>query len=329
MNCDICSFPLYKPVKSLLALPSITSDCRSWSEGRSVQVCSGCGVSHRWVLSRIAFDSIYHNYHSYPEAAGRTSKILQFIKYKMPVPESILDIGTGMGNGLRDLANYFPNAVVVGFEPNSDNPEILNERPERKFDLITLFHVLEHVEDINEMLSYIKKSLTDNGRVLVQVPYAPLWPFDLVIADHIWHFTHTSLLKLFGNHGFQVHYIGNDAVKKEWTLLAGIGESVSSSYNDIPIKDSIGWLLKYKACLNHVHEPVAVYGTGPAAAWTGNIIGDKVACYLDDDTARQQSYFNGKKVMPSFRCDFPVIAPFADWQLAEIKSKNPSLRFYA
>ena len=60
--------------------------------------------------------------------------------------------------------------------------------------------------------------------------------------------------------------------------------------------------------------------------WTGNILGhEKVYSYLDDDSSRWGE-FNDKPVQHPEQCDLPVVAPFPDWQLSEIKAKHPELR---
>ena len=37
--------------------------------------------------------------------------------------------------------------------------------------------------------------------------------------------------------------------------------------------------------------------------------------------------FNGKSVFPPIAARLPVVAPFPDWQLPEIKAAHPELRF--
>lgn len=322
MICQICS-SITSVVPELYALPSITSDCRKWDSGRSVQICSGCGVLKRNFGSEFSTD-IYRDYISYPEPSGRTEKILKFVKDKIPEPKTILDVGTGEGSGLFVLSQQFPSSMILGYEPNGDK---FTTRPESKFDLITLFHVLEHVEDLNGMLEYIKSSLSKNGTLLIQIPLHYLWPFDLVIADHIWHFTMGSLTTLLDKAGFGVVYIGAHAILKELTVVANIGKTLNPTCIEESPVTAINWLLNYKKYLDAIDEPICVYGTGPAAAWTGNILGDKVISYLDDDVNRQQKIFNSKRVEAPFQCDFPIVAPFPDWQIGVIKKQNPSLRF--
>lgn len=325
MNCEICSSPMSEPIEALFDLPTVTSDCRPWSAGRSVQICSGCGMMRRVVSPFADFSKVYDGYVSYPEPAGRTKKILEFVKDKMPSPKSILDVGCGEGDGILTLRKVFSGASVLGYDPY--NPK-WNLRPSEKFDLITLFHVLEHVDDIFEMLAYVKSSLTDTGHVLIQVPYTVMWPFDLILADHTRHFNMKSLLMLLADAGFHPVYLGNDVVKKEITLLAKepAAKGIYSGEPYSEYKNPIDWLLAFKSKLDSINEPVAVYGTGPAAAWAGSILGDKVVYYIDDDRSRKGT-FNGKGAMSPYLCPLPIVSPFPDWQLPTIKAKNPMLRF--
>ena len=325
MICPICNLMMSEPIRGLFALPSVTSDCRPWRSGRSVCVCTGCGVMRRVVKDGALFERVYDDYKSYPEPEGRTRKILEFAEERMPIPESILDIGSGEGAALDILWARNPDALVHGFDPYSNNDIVLKERPTLKYDLVTMFHVLEHIDDVHEMLSYVQSILTESGHLLIQIPLTEMWPFDLVIADHFWHFNIDSAVRLLKKNGLKINYIGSDIIKKELTILASRnGASIVMSPDKN--RDSIKWILSYKKFLDTVDDGVSVLGTGPAAAWVGSILGNKVYTYLDDDAARI-GMFNGKSVQPPEECSIPVVAPFPDWQLPEIKAKHPKLRF--
>ena len=64
------------------------------------------------------------------------------------------------------------------------------------------------------MLDFIRSILTPTGHLLIQVPYVMRGAFDLVIADHIWHFSKKSLLALLHKANFKTVYIGNDVIEK-------------------------------------------------------------------------------------------------------------------
>ena len=128
--------------------------------------------------------------------------------------KKILDVGAGTGDFLKVCKNNSWN--VFGIEPSLDARNIaakkeivllenLSEIENLKFDVITLWHVLEHVENLQEYINTLKSLLTENGTLLIAVPnyksydakhYKEFWAaFD--VPRHLWHFSQTSISKLF------------------------------------------------------------------------------------------------------------------------------------
>jgi len=83
--------------------------------------------------------------------------------------------------------------------------EIIQLNNEKQFDVITLWHVLEHVPNLDEYISTLKKLLKPNGILIVAVPnfksfdanyYKQFWAaFD--VPRHLWHFSKKSIQLLF------------------------------------------------------------------------------------------------------------------------------------
>ena len=126
----------------------------------------------------------------------------------------ILDIGAGVGDFLADAKN--DGWETFGTEPSDKAKAIaikkgvsfvdnLSQLENNSFDIITMWHVLEHVPDLENQISELKRLLKPNGTILIAVPnfnsfdanyYGKFWAaFDIPI--HLWHFSKTAIQKLF------------------------------------------------------------------------------------------------------------------------------------
>lgn len=138
--------------------------------------------------------------------------------------KSILDVGAGTGDFLKVCLQN--NWTVFGTEPNQKAREIakqkqlflkndLQEFSNKKFDVITLWHVLEHVENVSVFISQLKNLLSENGKLIVAVPnfksddakhYKEFWAaYD--VPRHLWHFSQKSIHLLFENENMSVQKI--------------------------------------------------------------------------------------------------------------------------
>ena len=154
------------------------------------------------------------------------SKNLQ-IKYK--VVENyihkgcILDIGCGTG----ELLNYFKSKgwETQGIEPSykarnfainnynlNINDENYLETINRKFDVITMWHVFEHVQDLNKRIVNISQLLNKNGIIIIAVPninspdskfYKKYWAA-LDVPRHLYHFSEESMRIFLSNHNMEI-----------------------------------------------------------------------------------------------------------------------------
>lgn len=134
----------------------------------------------------------------------------------------LLDIGTGTG--------YFPAVMqqrgwqVDAVEKNAQAREFARNRfglevkpesalgtmEEGSYDVITLWHVMEHLEHLNETWERLYRLLTPRGVLVVAVPncssydarkYGALWAaYD--VPRHLWHFTPDTMQRCGSRHGF-------------------------------------------------------------------------------------------------------------------------------
>lgn len=134
---------------------------------------------------------------------------------------SLLDIGSGTGAFVQEMETHGWN--VRGLEPDADARKLAAELfrlqledvnslytlPESGFDAITLWHVLEHVHDLEGYMIQLKKLLKPGGKLFIAVPnytstdaavYGSYWAaFD--VPRHLYHFSPHSMEVLLKKHG--------------------------------------------------------------------------------------------------------------------------------
>ena len=136
----------------------------------------------------------------------------------------ILEIGCGEGILLEELMSRgFKN--LDGFEPSRTaairarkrgltihNEYFTREKVTKKYDLILMSHVFEHIERPKDFLNDLAFALEINGAVmLTQTNYRGLIPrvlkenwYAWVPEQHYWHFTLKGLKKMFSLNGFKL-----------------------------------------------------------------------------------------------------------------------------
>jgi len=128
----------------------------------------------------------------------------------------LLDIGAGTGDFLK-TANE-KGWEVAGVEPNKkarnvaqlkkiNLQESIDSFAGQKFDVVTLWHVLEHLPDLQNTIHKIEQLVKKNGVLLIAVPnfksfdakyYKEFWAaYD--VPRHLWHFSQDSMQQLFSS----------------------------------------------------------------------------------------------------------------------------------
>jgi 2-polyprenyl-3-methyl-5-hydroxy-6-metoxy-1,4-benzoquinol methylase len=139
---------------------------------------------------------------------------LNLINTHQPSKGLILDIGAGTGDFLSVAQN--DGWKTIGVEPSEKAKTIAinkgvsfvektSELESHSFDVISMWHVLEHVPNLEEQLTELKRLLKPSGTLIVAVPnfksfdakhYGKFWAaYDVPI--HFWHFSKSAIQKLF------------------------------------------------------------------------------------------------------------------------------------
>lgn len=172
-------------------------------------------------------------------SAGLMNKVYQWarsrsIRSKLKLIDSVntrmktlLDYGCGTGEFLAAARNSGWSAV--GLEPDEgarqraesnhalkvDSPSALWTLPDGQFGVITLWHVLEHVHQLNDTLTELVRCLSSDGALIIAVPnctaneadkYGPFWAaYD--VPRHLYHFSKEPTLQLLDKHGLRCEAI--------------------------------------------------------------------------------------------------------------------------
>ena len=158
---------------------------------------------------RTLFEKMYH----FIKRKAIRDKVKLINSYQ-PVKGRILDIGAGTGDFLLECKNQ--NWDILGIEPNDKAKGIalgkgikfgdtIEKLESNSFDVITMWHVLEHVPDVEHQLAELKRLLKPSGTIIIAVPnfksydakyYKEFWAaYD--VPRHLWHFSKTAIEKLF------------------------------------------------------------------------------------------------------------------------------------
>lgn len=165
---------------------------------------------------RSLFEKIYHWVKSYS-----LKKKVGIINSYQPHKGQLLDIGAGTGDFL--VTAKAAGWQVTGIEPNENAKKLAISKgvsfensvesiENQQFDVITMWHVLEHVPDVEKQIKELKRLLTPTGTLIIAVPnyksfdaqhYGAFWAaYD--VPRHLWHFSKTSIEKLVSREKMRV-----------------------------------------------------------------------------------------------------------------------------
>jgi hypothetical protein len=165
------------------------------------------------------------------------------------------------------------------------------EAKDSLFELVTLIHCLEHIPSPIAYLNTVKRHLSPESALLIQVPDAEINPFDLVIADHASHFSKASLRHVVEEAGLEVVAFGNLVLAKEITALVRVSGRPVTKTSPLPYPDfasrHLAWIEALLAQANALAEqgPIGIFGSSIAGTWVGSQI-PRLAFFVDEDQDR-------------------------------------------
>lgn len=152
-----------------------------------------------------------------------------------------LDFGAGRGTGLATIGPLA--AQATGLEPNAKDRErasqagfpviaSLDDAPGQVYDVITLFHVLEHLEKPSLILAQLSERLAPGGLLIIEVPHAK-----------------DALLSLFDSEPFRAFTLWSEHLvlhtRESMTAVmeaAGLSVSAIRGVQRYPVSNHLHWL---------------------------------------------------------------------------------------
>jgi len=232
LTCPICNSEKIDPFIS-------AEDFFLSHEIFNIDFCNSCGVKFTNPLPSPDYLHSYYESEEYISHSnsqkGLINKIYQFVR-RITIQSkirliknfvqsgNIIDIGSGSGEFLNEIQKK--DFITTGIEPNAnarkyaiDNFKLnildeteINNLNINCFNVITMWHVLEHVYDLDQRIKQIQSLLTENGILVVAVPNSASWDakhygkywaaYDL--PRHLYHFDQSTLIRLFQNYGFKL-----------------------------------------------------------------------------------------------------------------------------
>lgn len=148
---------------------------------------------------------------------------VKLINSLSPKKGKLLDVGCGSGYFLS--ASRQDGWQITGTEPDANTRRQAEERTkvalknsiqelddQSQFDVITMWHVLEHVHQLQETLEWLRSHCRPKGHLIIAVPNYHSWDaqhyqehwaaYD--VPRHLYHFSPDTIKKLLQRYGFEV-----------------------------------------------------------------------------------------------------------------------------
>ena len=242
-SCNVCNgtlIPHFNEVRDPIT-----------NESFAILVCTKCGLGHTY--PHPADLNRYYGRYYYGGRHGITAKFctrrrLRFLGLTAgkATKKRLLDVGCGDGSFL--VAARESGWKVMGTEMNPssarafglDVRQALDDiNDSERFDCVTMWHSLEHMEDIKSTLLLIEKHLAPQGHLIIAVPnngslqerlFGPRW-LHLDVPRHLYHFDPGSLRFSLEDAGFSVR--GSRYHEIEYDLI-GWSQSALNYLSPVP-----------------------------------------------------------------------------------------------
>ena len=144
----------------------------------------------------------------------------KFCKQFFQNKKKVLEIGSGTGHTVYWLDQRGYN--VTGIEPDLQNVSFINPKlknsqvihctfdsfsKNEEYEIIWMAHVFEHLVEPDVFLEKIKKKMSKDSILFIEVPnceHKPTLKDSIYLSPHVYHFTSETLIQLCKKHNFEI-----------------------------------------------------------------------------------------------------------------------------
>jgi 2-polyprenyl-3-methyl-5-hydroxy-6-metoxy-1,4-benzoquinol methylase len=350
-HCRICNSALPEPdfkapppgltsISTYLAVPTQTTICRQCGHAQSPDLPSiqeFYDTKYQISLQADSHDQLYEIREGQP--VFRTEHQAHLLhQLGLRSGARILDFGAAKGMTLHRLLHSRPDLQPSVFDVSNDyrafwqgwvpeSEQAAHDLPEAwagRFDLVTAHFVLEHVVHPVATLRRLSELLAPGGRVFFTVPNPLSNIGDLLVVDHLNHFTMSSLDMACRAAGLAVCSVSDAVFRGAFVVMAAPSRDpllLSHAFGDATadVLAGLDALAFWSCALRQLEEeqveakaPVtAIYGAGFYGALIASRLHRPPLCFLDRNPFLQGEDYLGSPVYAPEDCPATVSRIYA------------------
>lgn len=343
-SCNVCGTQFAAPIFESLEDASITTMNKVIPGRTRVYFCDGCGhlqttelpnlreyYAVEYAINAASEDddqlykiiggrSVFRAEHQAAVLAAKVDffpdcRVLDYGCAKAPTLRKLMEIHPDIEPYLFDVTDrYLPFWERYPKKPHWAVDE-LNKAWDGTLDVVLSFYALEHVADLSAALGNVKRLLKPGGLFYFIVPNVYQNTADFIVADHINHFSKSSLQRMLRRGGFTDVEVDAETHDSAFVVMARLGAEQdindglsAASGNDKAAAMSMAQY--WRSVLDRIRAfeeqlqagaKAAVYGAGFYGSFVGSSLRDmeRVRCFVDQNPHLQNTTLLGR----------PVIAP--------------------
>ena len=344
MDCNLCGNILVDEIYASGSAKSLTSLCIVFDAPTHVYSCHWCGHVQSGEINNI--DAYYDNGYDILVESEEEDQIYEVIsganiyrtehqvgtlvdKVDLTPGTKILDYGCAKSSTMRALMGKNPGVSGYLFDVSDRYipfwrkflPEdqwatyAIPPAWDEQFDLVTSFFSLEHMARPQDALRQISRVLRTKGIIYGIVPNVFTNTADMIVVDHVNHFTKVSLSYLLRNNGFEVLELDDSShrgalifkASKEVSPPGGadapapkvVREVIEEARKIAQFWKGIGTKVKDFERSVPGTERLALYGAGFYGAFIKSCLqhSERIACIIDQNPFLQGRAVSGISVI--------------------------------